>query len=131
MSHELHTGQCVGGPLDGKTITTRTPAKFLAANKRAQRAWIYQRQGEHGHYEVSTEPDDSLLGQSDGVEPGQRWLSLERATLAAAHGEIDVIAVTLDEDLEDEDGQDSDDGDEGLEDDVAEGDEQGDEGGGR
>jgi hypothetical protein len=92
MSPQVYTAQCVGGPLDGLTITTRTPEGFLAADKEAGLAWIYKQQAD-GRFVVCTEHDDSLE-YPYGTQTGQRRLVMGRAVDAALDPDaLDVIAV--------------------------------------
>lgn len=88
---EVYTGVCVGGPLDTQSITVRSPAGFLAADKVNGAAWIYKR-GTDGRFTVCTDHDDSLA-YPYGPSTGVRALQPERAAAAAARGDLDVVAV--------------------------------------
>jgi hypothetical protein len=91
MTNEVHTGTCIGGPLDNHAVVIRNPDGFLAADKTAGTAWLYKR-GDDGNYHVCTDHDDSLI-YPQGASTGLRNLQLDRATEAAALGQVDVIAV--------------------------------------
>jgi hypothetical protein len=38
----LHTGRCIGGPLDGREVSVRYPIGFLAVDRVAGLAWLYR-----------------------------------------------------------------------------------------
>lgn len=90
MADGLYTGRCVGGPLDGRQVTVRSD-RFLAADKAAGKAWIYQQRPD-GTYEVSTDHDDSL-NYPDGPTTGERSLDAARAWQAGVDSALDIIAV--------------------------------------
>lgn len=73
------TGRCVGGPLDGQTITVRAADGFLAADKLNNRAWLYKRRAD-GSFAVCLDHDDALL-LPDGLTTGERRLDWQRMPL--------------------------------------------------
>lgn len=90
MADRLYTGRCVGGRLDGLQVTVRSD-RFLAADKAAGKAWIYQ-QHPDGTFVVNTDHDDSL-DYPDGPTTGERSLNIDRAVEAALGPDLDVVAV--------------------------------------
>lgn len=77
-------GTCHGGPLDGQERVSRFPAGFLAADKPAGRAWLYDWNPERGCFDVR--------------EPEGRELDGDRAIEAAVGDEYDVVAVSTGDD---------------------------------
>lgn len=88
---ELHTGMCVGGPLDGTEVPIRTADGFLAADRAAGKAWIYKRQAD-GAFAVCTDHDDTLV-YPHGTTTGERVLNEARSWQAGLEMMLDVIAV--------------------------------------
>ena len=39
----MYEGTCIGGPMDGHTITVRCPMGVLVADKTTGQAWLYDR----------------------------------------------------------------------------------------
>lgn len=81
-----HKGVCVGGPMAGLTIHTRSDTGFLAVDRQAGAAWAYYADT-NGRFLLDLSPDPSLL-DDDGTRV------LQPARLEGA-GEkcIDVVAV--------------------------------------
>lgn len=73
----LLKGTCHGGPLNGQERASRYPAGFLAADKTASRAWLYDWRDDGFHVR----------------EEQGRELDGGRAIQAAVGDEYDVIAV--------------------------------------
>ncbi len=71
---------CVGGPLDGRSMISRTSDGFLAVDAVGNRAWLYERQGNVGS--VVTDHDDSLV-YPVGTETGERTLDWDRVPVVA------------------------------------------------
>lgn len=90
MADNWVIGWCVGGPLDGRQVTVRS-APFMAADKVAGKAWIYQ-QAADGTFEVRTDHDDSLI-YPDGPRTGERGFDEQRAWDAGAATKMPIIAV--------------------------------------
>lgn len=88
---DLYTGTCSGGPLDGRDVTVRSAAGFLAADRPAGRAWMYARQPD-GTFAVCTDHDDSLV-YPQGAQTGERRLDDSRLWQAGEDSEVDIIAV--------------------------------------
>jgi hypothetical protein len=84
------TGLCVGGPLDGREVTVRTPGGFLAVDKVAGRAWRYLPEAQE--FRVSTDHDDSLI-YPQGATTGERQLDPTRVWQAGEESALDIIAV--------------------------------------
>lgn len=82
-----HKGVCVGGPMAGLTIETRSDRGFLAVDKPALAAWIYKIDRDNGRFVLCTAPDPSSID-----DQGTRALDLDRAGGAASEG-LDVIAL--------------------------------------
>lgn len=82
-----HKGVCIGGPMAGQTITTRSDCGFVAVDKPASAAWLYY-PDVNGRFVVDTRPDPSLL-DADGT----RALDMERAMRAQSEKGLDVIAL--------------------------------------
>jgi hypothetical protein len=86
-----HKGVCVGGPMAGLTITTRSEVGFVAVDKPASAAWLY-RADTNGRFVLDTGDDPSRID-----EDGTRALDLER--LGGSSSEcLDVIAVPGEDD---------------------------------
>lgn len=83
----MHRGICIGGPMAGQTITTRSDRGFVAIDAPGLAAWIYLI-GADGGYRVDTAADVSLL-DADGT----RALDRERAAAAGTEKGLDVIAL--------------------------------------
>lgn len=71
---EQITGTCRGGPLDGHTITVPGP-KFVAADKAANKAWLYQSTGTR--FLICTDHDSALI-YPEGPVSGERHLDWNR-----------------------------------------------------
>jgi hypothetical protein len=83
-----HEGVCVGGPMAGLTIETRSDSGFLAVDAPAGAAWVYY-VDEAGRYVLCTEPDPSLIDEADGT----RSYDPERGLDVALGPELDVVAL--------------------------------------
>lgn len=84
------TGLCIGGPLDGREVTVRTPGGFLAVDKAAGKAWKYVAGAQE--FRVSTDHDDSLI-YPQGATTGERALDHDRVWQAGRDSVLDIIAV--------------------------------------
>lgn len=82
-----HKGVCVGGPLAGLTIHTRSDSGFVAVDKPASACWLYRADADNGRFVLCAEPDPSSLG-----DDGTRALDLDRLGGASAEG-LDIIAL--------------------------------------
>lgn len=82
-----HRGVCLGGPMAGLTITTRSDSGFVAVDKPATACWVYKADPDNGRFLLCTEPDPSSID-----DDGTRALDLDRVGGATAQG-IDVIAL--------------------------------------
>ena len=89
-AEHLYAGRCTGGPLDGQEIAVRTE-QFLAVDREAGKAWLYQRLTDGG-FAVSTDHDDSLI-YPQGATTGERRFDPDRGWQAGAGSALDVIAV--------------------------------------
>lgn len=107
----MHKGVCVGGPLAGRTIETRSQVGFLAVDRPASAAWLY-RIDDSGRYVLDTSDDPTLID-----DEGTRALDPGRAETALLEKCLDVIALPGDE--QEEPGEQIPDGE--LADDDAEG----------
>jgi len=83
-----HKGVCVGGPMAGLTIHTRSDVGFVAVDKPADAAWVYKIDPDNGRYVLDTSTDQSSLD-----EEGTRALDLERALTAGLEKGLDVVAL--------------------------------------
>ncbi len=72
---DLVMGRCVGGVLDGQTIASKPDQPFVATDRRENRVWVYQWDG--NAFAVVTDHDSSLL-LPGGAETGERALDWER-----------------------------------------------------
>jgi hypothetical protein len=88
---EIHTGTCVGGPLDGTEVAVRSADGFLATDRAAGKAWVYKQQPD-GTFAVSTDHDDTLV-YPQGATTGERTLDEARSWQAGLEMALDVIAV--------------------------------------
>lgn len=82
-----HKGVCVGGPMAGLTIHTRSDDGFVAVDRPATACWVYRADPDSGWFVLCTLPDPSLID-----EDGTRALDLDRIGGASAQG-LDVIAL--------------------------------------
>lgn len=82
-----HKGVCVGGPMAGLTINTRSDDGFVAVDKPASACWVYKANPETGRFLLCAVPDPSLID-----DDGTRALDLDRVGGASAQG-LDVIAL--------------------------------------
>lgn len=87
-----HKGVCMGGPMAGLTIHTRSDTGFVAVDKPASACWVYKADPDNGRFVLCTEPDPSVID-----EEGTRALDLERVGGASAQG-LDVVALPEAED---------------------------------
>lgn len=92
-----HKGVCVGGPMAGLTISTRSDDGFVAVDKPASACWLYVVNTSNGRFTVCTDDDPTLLDKTDGC----RALDLDRIGGAIAQG-LDIIAVPGEPDQPDE-----------------------------
>lgn len=83
----MHKGVCVGGPMAGQTITTRSDDGFLAVDTQGSACWVYKTNPSSGQFVLCTDPDPSLL-DADGT----RALDADRVGGAPSQG-LDVIAL--------------------------------------
>lgn len=90
----MHKGVCVGGPLAGQTVETRSQIGFIAVDRPASAAWLYLIDG-NGRYVIDTSDDPSRID-----EDGTRALDPGRAETALLEKCLDVIALPGDEDEE-------------------------------
>lgn len=84
---EWFTGVCVGGPLDGERVTVRSSA-FLATDRAAGMAWVYQHDGDR--FVLSTDHDNSLV-YPQGTSTGERRIDWERLPFSA--GPLDEVRL--------------------------------------
>lgn len=82
-----HKGVCVGGPMAGLTIETRSDTGFVAVDKPASACWVYKADPDNGRFVLCTLPDPSSLD-----EDGTRALDLDRVGGAPGQG-LDIIAL--------------------------------------
>lgn len=83
----MHKGVCIGGPLAGLTITSRSEVGLVAVDRPASAAWVY-RIDAGGRFILDTSDDPSRID-----EDGTRALDAERALDAGREQCLDVIAV--------------------------------------
>lgn len=83
-----HRGVCVGGPMAGLTVTTRSDLGFVAVDAEGSGAWLYYIEAATGRYLLDTRPDTSSLD-----DDGTRLLDVERAYAAGLDKGLDVIAL--------------------------------------
>lgn len=83
----MHKGVCVGGPLAGETVTTRSDVGFVAVDRPGFAAWLYLID-DAGRYVVDTSDDPSRI-DADGT----RVLDVDRALEAATEQCLDVVAL--------------------------------------
>lgn len=89
----MHKGVCVGGPLAGQTITTRSETGIVAVDAAGEAAWLYHIDLGSGRFLLDLRPDPSLL-DADGT----RMLDRDRALAAVVAEGLDVIALPGQED---------------------------------
>lgn len=97
-----HRNVCVGGPMAGLTIDTRSDYGFVAVDRPAGAAWVYRANPDNGRFELDLSPDPSLLD-----DEGTRALDLDRALTAGIGQGLDLIALPMDvvDEPEEEDGE--------------------------
>lgn len=88
MADTPHTLPCVGGPLDGRPVTVRTPHGFLARDENAERVWLYRRTG--NVFRLCLDHDSSVV-YPQGATTGERALDWDRMPLTT--GDLDVVSV--------------------------------------
>lgn len=88
----MHKGVCVGGPLAGQTIETRSEIGFVAVDRPGHAAWLYEIDNS-GRFVLDTSEDPSRID-----EDGTRVLDLDRVLTAATEQCLDVIALPGDGD---------------------------------
>lgn len=91
----MHKGVCIGGPMAGQTITTRSDIGFVATDAAGSAAWVYYINATDGRFVLDTTPDSSSLD-----EDGTRSLDLARALDAGEDAGLDVIALPGEDDEE-------------------------------
>lgn len=84
----MHKGVCIGGPMAGLTINTRSDTGFVAVDRPGFAAWLYYIRTTDGAYVLDTDADSSLLD-----DDGTRALDVDRALTASADKGLDVIAL--------------------------------------
>jgi len=84
----VHKGVCIGGPMAGLTINTRSDVGFVAVDRPGFAAWLYYIRLTDGAYVLDTAADPSLLD-----DDGTRALDVDRALTASAEKGLDVIAL--------------------------------------
>lgn len=84
----MHKGVCIGGPMAGLTINTRSDVGFVAVDRPGFAAWLYYIRTTDGAYVLDTDADPSLLD-----DDGTRALDADRALNASADKGLDVIAL--------------------------------------
>jgi hypothetical protein len=106
----MHKGVCVGGPMAGQAITTRSDAGFVVVDAAGFAVWIYVVDVD-GKFRLGTRTDPPVLDDS-----GTRALDREAAVTLAGQCGLDVIALpgeddepaadppAIDESADDEDG---------------------------
>lgn len=84
------TGQCVGGPLDGRTMTTRSIKGILYVNRPTNSAWIYDWTDDEKLVVRSEEPEP--LVDDDENSPVSRWRAAREDSydVISALGDLDV-----------------------------------------
>lgn len=83
----MHKGVCVGGPMAGLTVTTRSDRGFVAVDAAGFAAWLYYIDPDDGSYRLDTSADPSLLD-----DDGTRALDRDRVATAGDQG-LDVVAL--------------------------------------
>ena len=84
----MHKGICIGGPMAGVSVSTRSDIGFVAVDAAGFGAWLYYIRVEDGAYVLDTRPDPSSLD----VEDGTRAFDPERGLYASDKG-LDLIAI--------------------------------------
>ncbi len=82
-----HKGVCMGGPMAGLTIHTRSDTGFVAVDKPASACWVYKADPDNGRFVLCTEPDPSSID-----DDGTRALDLDRVGGAVSQG-LDIVAL--------------------------------------
>lgn len=82
-----HKGVCIGGPMAGLTIVTRSDTGFVAVDKPATACWVYRANPDNGRFELCRLPDPSSIG-----DDGTRALDEDRILSAGTEG-LDVVAL--------------------------------------
>lgn len=85
---DTHTGVCRGGPLDGQTVTVKSP-DFIVADKAAGIAWLYQRAGA-AEFAVCLDHDNTLV-YPHGTATGERAIDWGRLPLST--DALDVVSI--------------------------------------
>jgi hypothetical protein len=88
----VYQGMCVGGPMDGQTITARGDDGFIAVDRPATACWVYKADRANGRFLLCTAPDPSLID-----EDGTRALDEDRVAGAPSKG-LDVVVLPGDDD---------------------------------
>jgi len=88
----MHKGVCVGGPMAGQTITTRSDDGFIAVDKAGSACWLYKADPGNGHFALCTDQDPSLID-----DDGTRALDVDRLGGTPSQG-LDVVALPGDDD---------------------------------
>lgn len=89
----MHRGVCVGGPMAGQTVTTRSEVGFVAVDAAGQAAWLYYIDLGTGRYLLDLRPDAASL---DGE--GTRALDAGRLSAAGIDRGLDVVALPGEDD---------------------------------
>lgn len=84
----MHKGVCVGGPMAGLSITTRSEVGFVAVDAAGSAAWLYYIDLGTGRYLLDLRPDPSLLDKD-----GTRSLDRDRALEAGSGRGLDVVPL--------------------------------------
>lgn len=84
----MHKGVCIGGPMAGLTINTRSDVGFVAVDAPGFAAWLYYIRVADGAYVLDLSPDASSLD-----DQGTRALDRDRARQAGLDKGLDVIAL--------------------------------------
>jgi hypothetical protein len=88
----MHRGVCIGGPMAGLSITTRSDVGFVATDAAGLAAWLYYIDPADGSYRLDVRADASSLDND-----GTRELDRDRAVAAADGKGLDVVALPGDD----------------------------------
>lgn len=91
----MREGTCVGGPLDGESLTIRNDDGFLAVDKPLGLAWRY-RVDAQDRFVLCTAADPSVIG-----EEGARSFDPKRAEDGLTDNDLDIISIADDEVVDD------------------------------
>lgn len=91
----MYEGTCVGGPLDGHTITVRCPDGVLVADRPTGRAWLYdRREGEFHVRDQQARQLDPDRAVTTALSEGWDVMALPDAGMADGAGNPDPLRIT-------------------------------------